>query len=367
MKKQTHTPGFHITPENELGGSAKEPQKKNRILWLIVFILIAAASIWAVTAQNKNFTLREFLSYIKSASPFWICAAIISMLAFIIVEACVIVYICKALGYKCKWKNSFFYSATDIYFSAITPSATGGQPACAYLMVKEGIPGAVVTAALLINLMMYAVSLVVIGIIAVIIRPGIFFCFNTLSKILIISGCVVQLGLSLFFYLLLYKDSFLHRICGGTLRFLGKVHLVHGVDRKMEKLEGTMQEYRKNVSMFKDCRGVFLKILLYNILQRMAQTFVTVFVFLALGGSFKQSLDIWVVQNFVLIGACCIPIPGAMGVTDYLLLDGFGAMMAAQQAAHLELLGRTLSFYCCILICGISTILKFYLLKKRGR
>lgn len=342
----------------------EEPKKQNRIIWLFIFIVIAAVSIWAVTAQNKNFSASEFLFCVKKASPFWLCAAIISMLAFIFSEACSIAYICKSFGYKCKWKNGFFYSATDIYFSAITPSATGGQPACAYFMMKEGIPGMIVTAVLLINVMMYAISLIVLGIAIIIVRPGVFFYFGTLSRILIVVGCFIQMGLVLLFYLLLYKESFLHRICSGTLRLLGKVRLVRNVDAKMKKLETSMEEYQQYADMFKGRRRIFIKALLLNILQRAAQIAVTVFVFLAFGGGFGRALDIWAIQSFVVIGAGCIPIPGAMGVTDYLMIDGFGMIMAAQQAAHLELLSRTLSFYCCILICGFSVILKFYLMKR---
>lgn len=364
MKEQKNN--LHIDMEPESGNKypMEEPKRQNRIIWLIIFIVIAAASIWAVTAQNKDFSAGDFLSCVKKASPFWLCAAVISMLAFILSEACAIVYVCKSFGYKCKWKNGFFYSATDIYFSAITPSATGGQPACAYVMMKEGIPGMVVTAVLLINVMMYAISLIILGIAAIIIRPGVFLYFSTLSKILIVVGCFIQIGLVLLFCMLLYKESFLHRICSSTLRLLGKVHLVRNVDRKMKKLEASMQEYQLYAGMFKGRRRIFIKTLLFNILQRAAQIAVTVFVFLAFGGSFGWAPDIWAIQSFVVIGAGCIPIPGAMGVTDYLMIDGFGMIMAAQQAAHLELLSRTLSFYCCILICGISVILKFYLLRR---
>ncbi len=37
------------------------------------------------------------------------------------------------MGYPTKHKDAFVYSAADIYFSAITPSASGGQPASAFL------------------------------------------------------------------------------------------------------------------------------------------------------------------------------------------------------------------------------------------
>lgn len=362
MKEQRNNP----TPESGQIHPPAEPKKQKKLVWLIIFIMIAAGSIWAVTAQNKDFSASEFLTYVKGASPFWIIAAIASMLAFIILEACAIVSICRAFGYECKRKNSFFYSAADIYFSAITPSASGGQPACAYFMIKEGIPGVVVTTALLINVMMYATSLIMIGIITIIIKPDIFSYFNTLSKILIMAGCVIQIVLALFFYLLLYKDYFLCRICSGTLRILGKIHLVNNVDKKLTKLNSAMKEYRQYADMFKGRRRILFKTLLFNIFQRAAQTAVTVFVFISFGGTLRQAIDIWAIQSFVVIGAGCIPIPGAMGVTDYLMLDGFCTIMAARQAAHLELLSRTLSFYCCILICGISVILKYYLMKRRS-
>lgn len=367
MKEQRNNPILNIKQQSEQIQTPDEPKKENKIFWLIIFIIIAAASIWAVTAQNKNFSAGEFLSCVKNASPVWLCAAITSMLAFILSEACAIITICKAFGYKCKWKNGFFYSATDIYFSAITPSATGGQPACAYFMMKEGIPGVVVTAVLLINVMMYALSLIVIGVVTIIFKPDIFLYFNTLSKVLIVSGCFIQIGLVLLFCLLLYKESFLHRICSSTLRLFGKVHLVRNVDKKMKKLETSMEEYQLYADMFKGRNKLFMKTLFFNIIQRAAQIAVTAFVFLAFGGTLRQFFDIWAIQSLVIIGASCIPIPGAMGVTDYLMIDGFSMMMTARQAAHLELLGRTVSFYFCILICGASVILKYYLLKrKRG-
>ncbi len=128
-----------------------------------------------------------------------------------------------------------------------------------------------------------------------------------------------------------------------------------------------MEEYHSYSNILKKQRRMIVKTLLLNVLQRFAQIAVTMFVFLATGGILGQALDIWSIQNFVVIGASCIPIPGAIGITDYLMLDGFGKLMESQQATNLELLSRTLSFYCCIFICGISVILKYYLLKRRSK
>ncbi|MFR2128888.1 MAG: hypothetical protein ACLS4M_06675 [Eubacterium ventriosum] len=49
--------------------------------------------------------------------------------------------LCGTFGYKRPFRKCLVYSSSDIYFSAITPSATGGQPASAYFMMKDKVWG----------------------------------------------------------------------------------------------------------------------------------------------------------------------------------------------------------------------------------
>ena len=75
------------------------------------------------------------------------------------------------MGYPAKRSHGFVYSAADVYFSAITPSASGGQPASAYFMLKDGIAGTAVMAALLLNLIMYTLAILTIGLVDILIFP----------------------------------------------------------------------------------------------------------------------------------------------------------------------------------------------------
>ena len=75
---------------------------------------------------------------------------------------------------------------------------------------------------------------------------------------------------------------------------------------------------------------------------------------MALGGGALPAYDVWVLQSFILMGANYLPVPGGMGVTDYLMLDGFASFLSADAAVHLELLSRSFSFYSCILLCGAT-------------
>ena len=338
---------------------------KGKILWSLLFIIIAAASIYAVIMQSKSFSLQAFGAFVAGANPLYLCAAAVMMFCFIFFEGLAIIVICRAFGYRIRGYNGFAYSATDLYFSAITPSATGGQPACAYFMVKDGIPGVVTTVALLINLMVYSFSIVTIGAVVFVLRPSVFANFNTLSRILIILGAVVQGAFVVFFYLLVRHERLLSGICRGTVRLLGKLHLLHNIAEKEKKLDAVFEDYRERAALITGHKKTILKAFLFNLIQRSSQIAVSVFCFLATGGTWDRAFDIFATQSYAVLGSNCVPIPGAMGVSDYLMLDGFGQWMGEEAATSLELLSRSVSFYACILICGIVALLKFIQIKRR--
>lgn len=329
---------------------------KNRIIWTFVFIVIAALSIWAVVSQTKDFSFKEFVTFVKNSNPYWLSAAIVSMLGFIFFEAFALIYICRAFGYKTSFKSGFVYSAADIYVSAITPSATGGQPASAYFMMKDGLPGTFVTAALVCNLVMYTSAIVVLGLFVTLSSFGTFLGFSVFSKILIISGIVMQLLLLCFFMMILLKKGLLEKLCTVVVKFLGKIHLIRNVDKTLAKLKVKMDAYSEHTSMLKGKGKMLFGVFIFNLLQRLSIVLVTPLTYLAAGGSLSKAYDVFITQIYVLLGANCVPIPGAIGVTDYLMLDGF-KMMGIQSFEFLELFSRFLSFYMCIIICGITLFL----------
>lgn len=338
--------------------------KKTKMFWGIVFFCIAFLSIVSVVSFNKNFSVSLFVSFFKSANLLWLGCAILCVILFIFFEGLSLRYIYSSFGYKGKKSSSFVYSAADIYFSAITPSASGGQPASAYFMLKDGISLPVVTISLLYTLLMYSLSIVVVVILSLLFSPSLFFSLNFLTKIIICVGFFIQFGLLCFFYFLLYKDKLLYRICAFFLKLLSKLHLVHSLDVKEQKLSEVMAKYQEAAQMVKGKKKVLVHVFFCNLFQRLSQIGVIVFVFLATSGNFKEALSIFVLQSFVIIGAYAAPIPGAIGVTDYLMLQGFGKIMSSETAVYLELLSRGLSFYLCVFICGLVIAVRYFYLKR---
>lgn len=343
---------------------SKEVYKK--IAWSLFAVLLAGLSIWAVAAQSKTLSIPKMMSHLRTASPLWLGVAVLCMLGYIFFEGEAVLCILRSTGYTRKHTSGFVYAAADVYFSAITPSATGGQPASAYFMIRDGAPGATTTMALILNLVMYTLTTMTIGVLCLVIRPGMYFQFTFLSRVLIVIGFVIILGLGLFFYMMLRHKSILHSLLDKLLRFLERIKLIRHLKARQRKLKRMMAEYEQVVIQVAGQYPMLIKVYLLNLAQRVSQITVTMAMYLATGGVASRAVDAWITQGYVVIGSSCVPVPGAMGIADYLLYDGLGELVPPDRVADLELLSRGLSFYSCIIISGITIVIGYWIRRKRS-
>ena len=130
-----------------------------------------------------------------------------------------------------------------------------------------------------------------------------------------------------------------------------------------ERLDRTMESYRRCAQLLAGRKGLLRRSYLFNLLQRASMIAVTMFTYLAMGGRGRLAGSIFAMQSYVVIGSNCVPIPGAMGVADYLMLDGFENFLPADLVVSMELLSRSLSFYICVLLCGMFVF--FMSVRKR--
>lgn len=325
-------------------------------LWSLLFVLLAVLTLWAVSAQSRSLSPEGLLEALKEASPVYLLGAGAGTLGFIVFEGAALLEILKALGYRRSGGAGFLYSAADVYFSAITPSASGGQPASAFFMIRDGVPGAAALLALAANLILYTLALLAVGLAGWGIRPEIFSHFGGAGELLILLGFLILAGLTVFFWLLIARPRILEKICGGLLELGIRLRIVRKPGKRREKLAGAMEQYRACAGVMGSHRAAFCRAFGWNLLQRLSQISVTVWVYLALGGEAAGAPDVWVTQSLVTVGTYSVPIPGGMGAADYLLLKGLGALLGDEAAVCLGLIARGMSFYLCILVSGLTVL-----------
>ena len=349
-----------------MANEKKISDKYKKIFWAAFSPLLAMLTVWALLKQNQSVSVRDIAHTAACADKPWFFMGVISSVFYIVFEAFALCSILKGAGFKPKFKNGFLYSTADIYFSAITPSATGGQPACAYFMLRDRISGGVITAVLMLNVMMYTLSIVALGLISVIVRPNSFAQFSIPSKLLIVGGATVQLILTAFFVVVLRKGDYIFNFLKRMISFLGRKKIIRNTKKPIAKLKKAQADYTACSQLFSGNYRLLFKAFIWNLLQRLSQILVSVLLFISMGGDHALSADIFAKQCLITIGYNFVPLPGAMGVADYLMLNGFSGLMDHDMAFHLEMLSRGMTFYICVSLSGIITLLG-YIVKRRRR
>ena len=339
--------------------------KKKNALWSLIAFGLAALSIWKVADSARNLDSEDFWGFLRGANPVYLIATILCMLLYILFEGLAILRILKGFGYKRKINKGIVYAASDVYFSSITPSATGGQPASAFFMNKDGIPFGTVSVTLLLNLVLYTISILLLGVIGMIAFPEVFFNFSLLSKTLIIIGYIVFVTVTVLFVLLIYNEHWVYKIGHSFIGFFHKIHIIKKVDKKEAKLKKIVKDYAECSNMISGQGKMVFVAFLYNFMQRLVFVCVPVFVYLAGGGSFKDSLEVWCTQIMVTLGSNYVPIPGAMGISDYLLIDGLHPLLSSDMAITLDLYSRGISFYACVVLSLVITVGGYIRINKR--
>ncbi len=338
---------------------------KNHILWTFISLLLALMSIWAVLGQSKEMSFADLAAALFSCRPGWLLLAFVCMFGYIAFEGLIIWYLLRYCGFERTVGQGILYAAADIYCAAITPSATGGQPVCAWFMLRDKIPMGFITAILALYLIAHTFSTLIIGFATAFLSPGTFSALSIMAKLLVILGYCTVTGLAVLFIFLLKKTDMIHRAGDRIIDWLTRKGLVKKNRYWKDKFAGMLSDYSSCLGVLKDEKQkVVLTLMGLALLQRLSQTVVPSLVYLAKGGTIRYAGTVFASQIYSAIGSMCMPIPGGMGVADYLLFNGLNTFLDKEAALELELLSRSCSFYLCVFL-SLMIVLAGYVKRHR--
>ena len=159
------------------------------------------------------------------------------------------------------------YSCVGFFFSCITPSAGGGQPAQILYMRKNLIPVPVVTVVLMIVTITYKLVLVAVGVFLAV------FCRGIMHQYLWEVLPIFYLGLALNVFccaamlILVFHTSLARNIVMKLLEFLGRFRMFRRLASKKERLSLTMDHYGDTAAYLKQHKPVLMKVMLLTFMR----------------------------------------------------------------------------------------------------
>lgn len=113
-------------------------ENKKKTIFNVIFLLVVFTGTMYGVFHGED--IGEIVKILEQVNVLWLIPGVICVVVFIWGESIIIYYMMRTLKIRLKKWTCFLFSSVGFFFSCITPSASGGQPAQIYYMKKEKIP-----------------------------------------------------------------------------------------------------------------------------------------------------------------------------------------------------------------------------------
>ena len=328
----------------------QKPASRKKIVGSLLFMgVIIALTFYLLFKDQSPAAIFAALRGVKL--PF-ILLGLLCMLGFVSCEAVNIHQIQKTLQTPVRFLKCLKYAFVGFFFSSITPSASGGQPAQVYYMKKDNISIASSTLTLLVVIVVYQLVMVLYAAGMLLSHLGFLASSTPGLRILMVYGFVVNILLIGFITAVIFHDRLVKRVLFGLLHLMHRIRLVKQVEKYEQSLGAMIDEYREGAKFIRKNKLVICKVFLATVLQITLLYLVPYFVYLAFGLSGTPLHTILATQSILTIAVSSLPLPGAAGASEGGFLSIFKLFFAPALILPAMLIWRGISFYALVLISG---------------
>ena len=326
-------------------------KKKQKMMFNVLFLI----AIFAFTFYGllKDEELPQIFQSLHLANHWYLLLGICMVVIFVCSESVIIYYMMKTIGNKVSFSSCIKYSFIGFFFSCITPSASGGQPAQIYYMKKDNIDIPIATIVLMIVTIGYKLVLVVIGAFLLLFQGNLLKQYMTpMADFFLYLGMVLNVigigGL----LILIFIPSFAKKIVEASQRFLIKIHLLK---KENHKLVDSMDQYRATAQFFKSHLGVMMNVFYLSVFQRVCLFYVTYLVYRSFGLHEISAYTIVMLQAVIALSVDMLPLPGGIGISENLFLIIFLPIFGQKFLLPSMLFSRGISYYTLLILSAIIT------------
>ncbi|WP_437130817.1 lysylphosphatidylglycerol synthase transmembrane domain-containing protein [Peptostreptococcus russellii] len=329
--------------------------KKSQLLGIGFMLILMIASIMYVL---KDESINSVMAAIHSVKAGYILIAIALMLGYIICEGINIWITMRALNKKTSVKDCIEYGFVGFYFSSITPSSSGGQPAQVYFMNRKGI--SITSSSLGLMILLFAHQLVVMlyGLIALFIKPEFMVShkagFHLLLAYGLISNAIILFGI----LFLIFSPKLVFKILNTMGKLLYKIRIIKNKDKLREKISQSLEEYERGAIYMKENPKILLYVILVTILQITMLFAIPYVIYLGFGLRKFSMMDLILTQAILNIAVSSLPLPGAVGASESVFVDMFRNFFGSLVVPGM-LLTRIANFYIVLIISGIVSLISY--------
>lgn len=326
---------------------------KKNVLNIAFLLLLLALTMWLIFRDQDLGPIIETLQGVPAG---YIMTGLVLVVLYVCGESVIIKYLLHAVNVRAPLINCIRYSFVGFFFSCITPSATGGQPAQIYYMKRQNIGIPTATIILMLVTIEYKFVLVFIGLALALFGQPLVQTLTLEAQFYLYLG----LGLNVFCvvfmsFLVFMPDTARFLITKGFL-LLQKLHIMKNKNNRMERLQTSMDHYKQASVFLKANKLVIVNTTIITFVQRILLFLVTYVVYRSFNLNSLSAVTVTLLQAAISVSVDMLPLPGGMGISERLFLQIFSPVFGSTALTLSGMLvSRGISYYMLIVISGIVT------------
>lgn len=320
----------------------KEKTKKI-FRWIYIFVTIAVIVIIGIT--DSQFRKINLFDIISKLSLIWVLLALSCIIMYWLTDTVIINYITGFMYGKEPFRRSFIISIIGQYYSALTPSSTGGQPFQIVYMKRNGIPIGASTCILSIKFLCYQTALCTFYIVGMFLRGGYFIANFHHVFWLSLIGFAFNAGAVVFILLVLISRNLVLKLSKAVINFLHKIRIVKNHEKAIHHAEEVIDDFTTALGYVKKYKRKVFNTYLISLAHLACFFSVSLLIYTAFGLTQYGWADLILMQSFLFITTCFFPLPGASGAAEGGFLLFFNAIFPASMIYVAMILWRIITYY----------------------
>jgi uncharacterized protein (TIRG00374 family) len=335
---------------------------QNKIFNTVIVVLSACIFVFFLIFSHG---LSSLVLELKMLNFKWVILAIFCMLLFWSCET-IIIYI---ITFSLNKSTSLLIKSVKIamigqFFSAITPFQSGSQPAQLYIMTENGIPAGHSGSILMIKFIIHQAMLTIYSIVVLILT---FSYFNSRIPYLTyfcVFGFFVNTLIIFCALLFAVNNKVTKKVLWLFLKILGKIKLVKDPIIKFNEFEIELMSFHKSAAFISKNIVMCVFASLLTLLQWTAYYTIPYCIYRSFGFNIVYIWTMIAAQVFLTMFMSFIPLPGAAGGAEGGFCMIFGLFFKAKTIIPALLLWRVITYYSCIGVGALFSLIPNSKLKK---
>ena len=325
--------------------------KKYNFKYNILIILVISLFIMYLLLKD-NFN--EIMANLLKANILFLLIALLLMILNVLFQSFSMHQYLKIIEPNYKFKDTFVLMFSALFFNAVTPFSSGGQPFQVYILNKQKIDVSRSTNALIQNFLSYQIALIIMGVLAIIINSFLNIIPNTsLLRHIVIIGFIVNV-LVLAFILYLSKAKSLNtKLFNKILNFIFK--FIKNKEGLKNKINDKIDEFYNANEYYKANKFLLVKTILLNCMSLLFLYSIPVFIFYSIGQNINL-IDSIVCSSYTFFIGSFVPIPGGTGGLEYAFLEFFRVFASSAIISTCMILWRFITYYLSMILGAISLV-----------